>query len=225
MHQIKILRPRHSGYHHIRRQVVKCINKSFRLVPKIFIGTAAPDQEIILIFGNDFPKKGKKGLIYSAWSLAQPWETYGGYEPFLTALTEFRRKHPDFEMQMVSYEDVILTIGTARYIEFCKQNNIKTCRISGDGVIELARMDMNAAGIDTLTFIDYNLPEKDVEFAVQTGRAVMLRNVRDGMEPRDGMISWDRRIRYLRKRGVNAPIYATAGITCGASLLEAKQAP
>ena len=44
------------------------------------------------------------------------------------------------------------------------------------------------------------------------------------MEPRDGMISWDRRIRYLRKRGVNAPIYATAGITCGASLLEAKQA-
>lgn len=68
------------------------------------------------------------------------------------------------------------------------------------------------------TFIDYNLPEKDVEFAVQTGRAVMLRNVRDGMEPRDGMISWDRRIRYLRKRGVNAPIYATAGITCGASL-------
>ena len=75
-----------------------------------------------------------------------------------------------------------------------------------------------------LTFIDYNLPEKDVEFAVQTGRAVMLRNVRDGMEPRDGMISWDRRIRYLRKRGVNAPIYATAGITCGASLLEAKQA-
>ena len=52
----------------------------------------------------------------------------------------------------------------------------------------------------------------------------MLRNVRDGMEPRDGMISWDRRVRYLRKRGVNAPIYATAGITCGASLLEAKQA-
>lgn len=91
-------------------------------------------------------------------------------------------------------------------------------------MIELARIDMNAAGIDTLTFIDYNLPEKDVEFAVQTGRAVMLRNVRDGMEPRDGMISWDRRIRYLRKRGVNAPIYATAGITCGASLLEAKQA-
>ena len=44
------------------------------------------------------------------------------------------------------------------------------------------------------------------------------------MEPRDGMISWDRRSRYLRKRGVNAPIYATAGITCGASLLEAKQA-
>ena len=78
--------------------------------------------------------------------MAKAWETYGGYGPFLSALTEFRRKHPDFEMQMVSYEDVILTIGTDRYIDFCKKNGIKICRISGDGVIEQARLDMNAAG-------------------------------------------------------------------------------
>lgn len=43
------------------------------------------------------------------------------------------------------------------------------------------------------------------------------------MEPRDGMISGIG-VSLSRKRGVNAPIYATAGITCGASLLEAKQA-
>ena len=207
----------------------------FHLVYYISMGT--PSIEASLQMAETYLAHGVSALQFDLPSrnpyretlfirkrMAKAWESYGGYEPFLTALTEFRRKHPDFEMQMVSYEDVILTIGTVRYIEFCKQNNIKTCRISGDGVIELARMDMNAVGIDTLTFIDYNLPEKDVEFAVQTGRAVMLRNVRDGMEPRDGMISWDRRIRYLRKRGVNAPIYATAGITCGASLLEAKQA-
>ena len=192
----------------------------FHLVYYISMGT--PSIEASLQMAETYLAHGVSALQFDLPSrnpyretlfirkrMAKAWETYGGYEPFLTALTEFRRKHPDFEMQMVSFEDVILTIGTARYIEFCKQNNIKTCRISGDGVIELARMDMNAAGIDTLTFIDYNLPEKDVEFAVQTGRAVMLRNVRDGMEPRDG---------------VNAPIYATAGITCGASLLEAKQA-
>ena len=201
----------------------------FHLVYYISMGT--PSIEASLQMAETYLAHGVSALQFDLPSrnpyretlfirkrMAKAWETYGGYEPFLTALTEFRRKHLDFEMQMVSYEDVILTIGTARYIEFCKQNNIKTCRISGDGVIELARIDMNAAGIDTLTFIDYNLP------AVQAGLCVMLRNVRDGMEPRDGMISWDRRIRYLRKRGVNAPIYATAGITCGASLLEAKQA-
>ena len=44
------------------------------------------------------------------------------------------------------------------------------------------------------------------------------------MEPRDGMVRWDERIRYLRSRGVTAPIYATAGITCGTSLTEARQA-
>lgn len=207
----------------------------FHLVYYISMGT--PTIEASLEKAETYLAQGVKALQFDLPSrnpyretpfirarMAKAWETYGGYEPFLKALTEFRRKHPDFEMQMVSYEDVILTIGTTRYIEFCKQNNIRTCRISGDGVIERARMDMNAAGIDTLTFIDYNLPEKDVEFAVQTGRAVMLRNVREGMEPRDGMVSWDERIRFLRRRGVTAPIYATAGITCGASLLEAKQA-
>lgn len=208
---------------------------NFHLVYYISMGT--PTIEASLEKAETYLAHGVKALQFDLPSrnpyretpfirkrMAKAWATYGGYEPFLEALTQFRRKHPDFEMQMVSYEDVILTIGTTRYIEFCKQNNIRTCRISGDGVIEWARRDMNAAGIDTLTFIDFNLPEADVDFAVQTGRAVMLRNVREGMAPRDGMVSWDERIRFLRKRGVTAPIYATAGITCGASLLEAKQA-
>lgn len=152
------------------------------------------------------------------------YDKYGSYDVFLDALTEFRKKHPDFEMQMVSYEDVILTIGTTKYIEFCKKNNIKTCRISGDGVIERARLDMNQAGIDTLTFIDYNMPQADIDFAVKTGRAVMLRNVRQGMEPRDNMVSWQDRISFIRKNGVEAKIYATAGITSGKALTEAKEA-
>lgn len=128
----------------------------FHLVYYISMGT--PSIEASLQMAETYLAHGVSALQFDLPSrnpyretlfirkrMAKAWETYGGYEPFLTALTEFRRKHPDFEMQMVSYEDVILTIGTARYIEFCKQNNIKTCRISGDGVIELARMDMNAA--------------------------------------------------------------------------------
>lgn len=80
----------------------------------------------------DLPSRNPyRETLFIRKRMAKAWETYGGYEPFLTALTEFRRKHPDFEMQMVSYEDVILTIGTARYIEFCKQNNIKTCPVEG----------------------------------------------------------------------------------------------
>ena len=156
--------------------------------------------------------------------LAYAFEKYGGYEPFLGALSAFRADHPDFEMQMVSYEDVLLTVGARRYIDYCTQNAIRTCRISGDGVVEQGRKDMNAAGIDTLTFIDYNLPEPDVQFALDTGRAVMLRNRREGMPPRDGLESWADRIAFLRGRGVTAPIYATAGIACGADLMEATEA-
>lgn len=185
-----------------------------------YLANGAPALQFDLPSRNPYREtpfiRKRMGEAYSAYD--------GNYEVFLEALTAFRARHPDFEMQMVSYEDVILTIGSRRYIRFCQENNIRTCRISGDGVIELARQDMNAAGIDTLTFIDYNMPQADIDFARETGRAVMLRNVRAGMEPRDGMSDWKTRIAFLRDSGITAPIYATAGISGGEALAQAKAA-
>lgn len=209
--------------------------KPFHLVYYISMGD--PTIEYSLQKAEQYLEHGVKALQFDLPSrnpyrenpfikerMARAMEKYGDYEIFLGALTRFRKKHPDFEMQMVSYEDVILTIGSTRYIQFCKENNIQTVRISGEGVIELARRDMNAAGIDTLTFIDYDMKQHEVDFARETGRAVMLRNARKGMAPRDGMAHWDERIPFLRENGVTAPIYATAEIRCGKDLLEAKRA-
>lgn len=202
-----------------------------------YINLGCPDIEYSLNKAGQYLSKGVKSLQFDLPSrypyretpfikekMKYAYEKYGNYDYFLDALTEFRRQHPYFEMQMVSYEDVILTIGSSGYIDFCKRNNIKTCRISGDGVIEVARKDMNKEGIDTLTFIDYNMRQDDIDFARETGRAVMLRNVREGMQPRDGMVSWKDRIAFIRSRGVTSPIYATAGLKCGADLIEAKKA-
>ena len=202
-----------------------------------YISMGYPSIEYSLAKAEQYLAEGVKSLQFDLPSrnpyrenpfikvrMASAFEKYGDYEVFLQALTQFRKKHPDFEMQMVSYEDVILTIGTNRYIAFCKENNIKTIRISGDGVIEMARKDLNAAGIDTLTFIDYDMKQHEVDFARETGRAVMLRNARKGMQPREGMAHWPERIKFLRENGVVAPIYATAEIRSGKDLLEAKQA-
>lgn len=202
-----------------------------------YISMGAPSIEYSLQKAEQYLRQGVQALQFDLPSrnpyretpfirerMACAYKRYGNYDVFLSALTEFRRRHPDFEMQMVSYEDVILTIGTSRYIAFCKENRIRTCRIAGDGVFELAREDMNRAGIDTLTFIDYDMKQPAIDLAVQTGRAVMLRNVRQGMLPRDGRVQWRDRIRFLRDSGVTAPIYATAGIRCGSDLLEAKAA-
>lgn len=202
-----------------------------------YISMGYPSIEYSLAKAEQYLAEGVKSLQFDLPSrnpyrenpfikvrMARAFEKYGDYEVFLEALTRFRKKHPNFEMQMVSYEDVILTIGTNRYIAFCKENNIKTIRISGDGVIEMARKDLNAAGIDTLTFIDYDMKQHEVEFARETGRAVMLRNARKGMQPREGMAHWPERIKFLRENGVMAPIYATAEIRSGKDLLEAKQA-
>lgn len=199
-----------------------------------YISMGSPSVEYSLDKADLYLRNGARALQFDLPSrnpyretqfikdrMADAFARYGGYEPIMEALTKFRKTHPDFEMQMVSYEDVMLTVGSRRYIEFCRENDIRTCRISGDGAIEIARRDMNAAGIDTLTFIDYNMKQADIDFALETGRAVMLRNVREGMEPRDSMVSWKDRIGYLRRQGITAPIYATAGMKSGKDLTEA----
>lgn len=209
--------------------------KNFHLI--YYISMGCPSIEYSLDKAQKYLDHGVKALQFDLPSrnpyretpfikerMKYAYEKYHDYDVFLDALTEFRKNNPDFEMQMVSYEDVILTIGTKKYIDFASKNNIKTCRISGDGVIERARLDMNNAGIDTLTFIDFNMPQSDIDFALKTGRAVMLRNVRQGMAPRDNMVSWNDRISFIRANGVTAPIYATAGISNGPALLEAKEA-
>ena len=209
--------------------------QKFHLV--YYINTGYPSMEASLEKAELYLNHGVKAIQFDLPSrnpyrettfikerMAAAYERYGGYDEMMKQLSAFRRRHPDFEMQMVSYEDVLLTIGSRPYIEFCRDNHIATCRISGDGVIETARKDMNRAGIDTLTFIDYNIGEESVELAIETGRAVMLRNVRPGMPARSGMVSWRERIGYLRERGITAPIYATAGIACGDDILEAKAA-
>lgn len=206
---------------------------SFHLV--YYINLGSPSIDYSLSKAKGYLDHGVKALQFDLPSrnpyretpfikekMEDAWNRYGRYNIFLEKLSDFRKENTDFEMQMVSYEDVLMTVGTTNYIDFCKTNNIKTCRIAGEGAFEIARSDMNKAGIDTLTFIDFNMPQKDIDFAVKTGRAVMLRNVREGMEPRDGMVSWKDRIQFLREQGVNAPIYATAGIKSGKDLEEAK---
>ena len=209
--------------------------KKFHLV--LYINLGVPGIDVSLEMAEKYLELGADALQFDLPSrnpyresqfiknrMASAYQKYGSYKPFLKALTKFREKHQNFEMQMVSYEDVMMTIGTETYIDFCLRNNVRTCRIAGEGLVELARQDMNDAGIDTLTFIDYNMSEKDIKFALSTNRAVMLRNVRKGMEPRDGMVEWSDRIRYLRQRGIQSDIYATAGITSGKELEKAYKA-
>ena len=54
MHQLNICRPWHPGYNHLRSQIIQIIYQPFGLAPKILIDAAAFNQEIVLVFGNDF---------------------------------------------------------------------------------------------------------------------------------------------------------------------------
>lgn len=206
----------------------------FHLVYYISLGE--PSIEYSLDMARKYLEHGAKAIQFDLPSrhpyretdfikgrMANAYKRYDGdYDTFLNAITCFRTDHPDFELQMVSYEDVLLCIGSRKYIDFCLKNNIKTVRLAGEGIIEQARDDFNSAGIDTLTFIDFDMKNADIDTARRTKRAVMLRNVRTGMSPRDRMVSWKDRIDFLRREGISAPIYATAGIRTGKDIVEAR---
>lgn len=210
------------------------MRKKFRII--YYINTGYPDFETSLKKAGEYLEHGACALQFDLPSrkpyretsfikerMEETFRKYQTYKPFLERLTAFRMQHPDFEMQMVSYEDVLLTIGTVNYIDFCKKNKIRTCRLAGDENFEIARKDFNRAGIDTLTFIDYDMKDKDIEFALKTGRAVMLRNVREGMNPRESLTTWKARIAFLRECGITAPIYATAGMKSADDIKEAQE--
>lgn len=217
------------------KQGRKKMMKPFHLV--YYVSMGCPSIEYSLQKAELYLENGVKAIQFDLPSrnpyrenppirerMRRALEACPDYEKYLEALTAFRRQHLDFEMQMVSYEDVILTIGTLNYIRFCQQNGIRTCRIAGGPSFEIARKDMNAAGIDTLTFIDYDMKDEEIAFARETGRAVMLRNKRQGMSPRENMTEWDERIRFLRERGIQQPIYATAEMKCGSDIRQARKA-
>ena len=145
---------------------------------------------------------------------------YGsGYEIYMDALREIRKNHPSLEIHLVLYPDVIRTIGLDRFGDFCVEI----------GVYSVLAMDMemlrylNGRGIATATFIGYDTSDQAIAMAkANDNQIVFLSNKNGRTQPREGLVTWAQRIKYIREAGVKAPIFGVTGISSAQELAEVK---
>ena len=147
---------------------------------------------------------------------------YGsGYEVYMNALREIRKKHPDLEIHLVLYPDVIETIGLEQFGDFCREIDVYSVLAMDP---EMMRY-LNGRGISTAAFIGYDTSEKAIELAkANENQIVFLSNKNGRTEPRQGLVTWKERVEYIRKEGVKAPVFGVTGISTAEELNEVKQA-
>lgn len=147
---------------------------------------------------------------------------YGsGYEVYMDALREIRKKHPNLEIHLVLYPDVIETIGLERFGDFCKEIEVYSVLAMDPEIMRY----LNGRGIATAAFIGYDTSEKAIELAkANDNQIVFLSNKNGRTEPRLGLTTWKERVAYIRKAGVKAPVFGVTGISTAEELNEVKQA-
>ena len=126
------------------------------------------------------------------------------------------------EFHQVLYNDVVGSIGIDKFVDYCHDVNTYTVMVDNNETADY----LNKNGIRTTDFIHYDMPEEMVLRAIRTKNLVMLRsnNRYENVPPRDGMDTWEKRIKWLRQRGVEGPIYPVSGISTKEQLEEVKKA-
>lgn len=149
-------------------------------------------------------------------------ELYGtGYQVYMDALREIRRKYPSLEIHLVLYPDVIETIGLEVFADFCKEIQVYSVLAMN---LEMMRY-LNGQGIATAAFIGYDTSEEAIRLAkANDNQIVFLSNKNGRTQPREGLVTWMERVRYIREAGVNAPIFGVTGISTAEELKEVKEA-
>lgn len=149
----------------------------------------------------------------------------GNYDTYMDAVREVRRRHPELELHVVVYTDVVDSIGIEKFVEFGKEINVASF------MIPFNRREIweyiERAGIPFMRVVLNELPDHEIAEAVEDcalgmPTIVSLRNRKPGEVDRPGCETWAGRYDYARKAGITAPIVSVFGIKTRETLQEIK---
>lgn len=147
------------------------------------------------------------------------------YDKYMDAVREIRRRHPDLELHVVVYTDVVDSIGIEKFVQFGKEINVASF------MIPFNRREIweyiEQSGIPFMRVVLNELPDHEIAEAVEDCQKgmptiVSLRNRKPGEVDRPGCETWSGRYNYARKAGIDAPIVSVFGIKTKETLQEIK---
>ncbi len=195
------------------------IEKSLEMIDK-YIEHGAKSLQIDLPSKNPFEETElvKKMMLDSLSADAN-------YDTYMDALREVRRRHPELELHVVVYTDVIESIGIEKFTEFAQEIDVAGI------MLPFTRQDiidyMEERGVPDMKVILNELPDAEIEQAVRSDKKgykqiVSLRNHKPGEVNRPGCETWAKRYNYARNAGITSPIVSVFGIKTKEALQEVK---
>ena len=147
---------------------------------------------------------------------------HSDYDFYMDTFRKLRRRHPQLEISIVVYKDVIDEIGIEKFTDFCNEIGMYSVRLAGNDDREAYTKYMRDHGLYTVEGVGYYMPEEHVQAVLGRNNIVTLRTKRKTEAPNRGLETWEQRVGYLRSRGVTAPIFAIADMKGAEDILRAK---
>lgn len=146
-----------------------------------------------------------------------------GYDTYMDGIREIRRRHPELELHVVVYNDVVDAIGVEKFIAFGKEISVRSFMIPGASLENFERIE--SEGIKIFRSIPHELPEARIQLAIAGGENsfISLRNKKPGEHDVPGYETWPKKFAYIRQRGVKGRVYSVFGIRTYEQLLEVRQ--
>lgn len=146
------------------------------------------------------------------------------YGRYMDGIREILRRHPELELHIVVYNDVIDSIGLERFADFCRETGAASLMIPGASAENLLFLELE--GFPVFRTVTHEMAEVRIRLAqaVGSGGIVSLRNRKPGEKDRPGLETFEKKYRYIvQERGVCAPVYAVYGIQTPEELAAVKR--
>lgn len=143
------------------------------------------------------------------------------YEKYFDGIRQIHAAHPEVKLYFMLYENTIVELGVQRIVDFCREVGIRyTSYVGGSGEVRNA---LAQAGLGICCYVQYHLPDEEVDFARQSTGPVLYQ-ARSVGRTGHGCLSFDDGVHYLRQSGLSMPIYASVGIKTPDDIRAAKAA-
>lgn len=146
---------------------------------------------------------------------------YPDYQTYFDGIGKIRKLFPAVKLVLMLYENIVEELGAPRIIKFCKQNRIEDLTYVGNR--EDLKQQLMGAGLRIACYVQYHLPDTEIEFAQKSNGIVLLQAQSVG-KTRPGCETFADGVRYLRGRGITKPIFASVGIREPEDVVRTRQA-